>query len=142
MAFGSFALISFSQNKIDLASFCAAISWALLAFLWFNVYPARFFMGDTGAMSLGITLGIIAMLTNTFLLLPIIGFLFMIESLSVIVQISSKKFLHKKVFLSSPIHHHLEARGWLEPQIVMRFWIIAGVTAIIGLIIFLVDKGI
>ena len=134
-SFVAFGVIAFVLERVNLATFCGVISGALLAFLWFNVYPAKFFMGDTGAMSLGITLGIIAMLTNTFLLLPIIGFLFMIESLSVIVQISSKKFLHKKVFLSSPIHHHLEARGWLEPQIVMRFWIIAGVTAIIGLII-------
>jgi phospho-N-acetylmuramoyl-pentapeptide-transferase len=142
ISFVSFSVIAFVLGRVNLAVFCGVISGALLAFLWFNVYPAKFFMGDTGAMSLGITLGIVAMLTNTFLLLPIIGFLFMIESLSVIIQFFSKKILHKKVFLSSPIHHHLEAKGWLEPQIVMRFWIIAGVTAIIGLIIFLLDKGI
>ncbi|MFH1838316.1 MAG: phospho-N-acetylmuramoyl-pentapeptide-transferase [Candidatus Kuenenbacteria bacterium] len=142
ISFVAFSVIAFVLEKINLAAFCGVISGALLAFLWFNVYPAKFFMGDTGAMSLGITLGIVAMLTNAFLLLPIIGFLFVIESLSVIIQILSKKIRHKKIFLSSPIHHHLEAKGWPEPQIVMRFWIIAGVTAMIGLIIFLLDKGI
>ncbi len=140
IAFITFGVIAFVLGKVNLACFCGVISGALLAFLWFNVYPAKFFMGDTGAMSLGITLGIVAMLTNTFLLLPIIGFLFVIESLSVIIQFLSKKIRHKKIFLSSPIHHHLEAKGWPEPQIVMRFWIIAGVTAMIGLIIFLLDK--
>jgi phospho-N-acetylmuramoyl-pentapeptide-transferase len=98
-------------------------------------------MGDTGAMSLGVTLGIIAMLTNYVLLLPIIGFLFVIESLSVIVQVTSKKLRGKKIFLSSPIHHHLEAIGWPEPKIVMRFWVISGVTAVVGLILFLLDKS-
>lgn len=141
MAFGSFALISFFQNKMDLASFCAAISGALLAFLWFNICPAKFFMGDTGAMSLGITLGIIAMLTNQFILLLIIGSIMVIESLSVIIQIISKKLRHgKKVFASAPIHHHLESKGWPETQITMRFWIISGVSAILGLIISFLDR--
>jgi phospho-N-acetylmuramoyl-pentapeptide-transferase len=92
-------------------------------------------------MSLGVTLGIVAMLTNSVVLLPVIGFLFAVESLSVIVQIISKKIRGKKIFLSTPIHHHLEAIGWSEPKIVMRFWVIAGVTAVIGLIISLVDRG-
>jgi len=141
VSFGAYAAIAFSQGKIDLAAFCGAISGALLAFLWFNINPARFFMGDTGAMSLGVTLGIVAMLTNSVLLLPIIGFLFAVESFSVIVQIISKKIRGKKIFLSTPIHHHLEAKGWSEPKIVMRFWVIAGVTAVIGLIISLMDKS-
>ncbi len=97
-------------------------------------------MGDTGAMSLGVTLGIVAMLTNSVFLLPIIGFLFVLESASVILQVLSKKIRHKKIFLSAPFHHHLEARGWPEPQITMRFWVIAGVTAVIGLIVALLDK--
>lgn len=139
-AFGAFGAIAFSQGKYDLAAFCGVIIGALLAFLWFNINPARFFMGDTGAMSLGVTLGIVAMLTNSILLLPIIGFLFIIESLSVIIQVLSKKLRGKKVFLSAPLHHHLEAIGWPEQKIVMRFWIIAGVTAAIGLIISLIDK--
>ncbi|MCH7759149.1 phospho-N-acetylmuramoyl-pentapeptide-transferase [Patescibacteria group bacterium] len=139
IAFASYAVIAFTQGKFDLAVFCGVIVGALIAFLWFNIYPARFFMGDTGSMSLGVTLGIIAMLTNTFLLLPFIGFILVIESLSVIIQIISKKFRHKKVWLSTPIHHHFEAIGWPEPKIVMRFWLISGVMAMIGLIIFLTD---
>lgn len=140
-AFAAFGAIAFSQGKMDLAAFCGAIDGALLAFLWFNINPARFFMGDTGAMSLGVTLGIVAMLTNSVLLLPVIGFMFVVESLSVLVQILSKKIRGKKIFLSTPIHHHLEARGWPEPKIVMRFWVIAGVTAVVGFIISLVDMG-
>lgn len=140
-SFASFGAIAFSQGKFDLAAFCGVIVGSLLAFLWFNINPARFFMGDTGAMSLGVTLGIVAMLTNSVILLPIIGFLFVVESLSVIIQVLSKKFRGKKVFLSTPIHHHLEAIGWSEPKIVMRFWVIAGVTAVVGLIISLMDKG-
>lgn len=139
-AFGAYAAIAFLQGKTDLAAFCAVIVGALLAFLWFNINPARFFMGDTGAMSLGVTLGIVAMLTNTALLLPIIGFIFVLESASTIVQMISKKIRKKKVFLSAPIHHHFEALGWSEPKIVMRFWIISAVTAVIGLILFLVEK--
>lgn len=138
--FGAYGAIAFFMGKVDLAAFCGMISGALVAFLWFNIYPARFFMGDTGAMSLGVTLGIIAMLTNYALLLPVIGFLFMVESLSVIIQIISKKIRKKKVFLSAPLHHHLEARGWPEPKIVMRFWLISWIAAAIGLIIFLIDK--
>ncbi len=139
-AFGAYGAIAFAQGKFELATFCGVIIGALLAFLWFNINPARFFMGDTGAMSLGVTLGIVAMLTNAALLLPIIGLLFVVVSLSVIIQMVSKKLFHKKVFLSAPIHHHLEAKGWSEPKIVMRFWIISGVTAVIGVIIFLIDK--
>ena len=135
-------MIAFSVGKYDLAAFCGVISGALLAFLWFNINPARFFMGDTGAMSLGITLGVIAMLTNTALILPLIGLVFVIESVSVILQQLSKKIRGKKIFLSSPIHHHLEAIGWPEPKIVMRFWVIGGVSAAVGLVVFLLDKTI
>jgi phospho-N-acetylmuramoyl-pentapeptide-transferase len=139
-AFASFGTIAFIQGKMDLAVFCGVIIGALLAFLWFNIHPAKFFMGDTGAMSLGIVLGIIAMLTNAFLLLPLIGFILVLESLSVIIQILSKKLRGKKVFLSAPIHHHLEALGWPETQITERFWIISFITAIVGLILAFVDK--
>ncbi|MDD5043085.1 MAG: phospho-N-acetylmuramoyl-pentapeptide-transferase [Patescibacteria group bacterium] len=141
-SFAAFGAIAFTQGKYDLTAFCGVIIGALLAFLWFNINPARFFMGDTGAMSLGVTLGILAILTNSILLLPVIGFIFALESLSVIVQILSKKIRHKKIFLSTPLHHHFEAIGWPEPKIVMRTWIIAGVTAVMGLIIALIDKGI
>ncbi|HRY82888.1 MAG TPA: phospho-N-acetylmuramoyl-pentapeptide-transferase [Candidatus Moranbacteria bacterium] len=141
MAFGSFTLISFSQNKMDLASFCAAIAGALLAFLWFNVYPARFFMGDTGAVSLGITLGIVAMLTNSALVLLIIVFIYVIESGSVAIQLTSKKFFKRKIFLSTPIHHHFEAIGWPETKVTMRFWIFTAITAMIGVIVGILGAG-
>lgn len=138
-SFVAFGAISFSQERYDLAVFCAVIAGALLAFLWFNIHPARFFMGDTGAMSLGVTLGIIAMLTNSALYLPVIGFLFVVESLSVIIQMASKKFFGKKVFRSAPFHHHLEALGWPEAKIVMRFWVLSGIFAVVGLMLFLLD---
>ena len=139
-AFSAYAAISLVEGRTDLAAFCVVISGALLAFLWFNINPARFFMGDTGAMSLGVTLGVIAMLTNTVFLLPLIGFVFVFESISVIIQVASKKIRKKKVFRAAPIHHHFEAIGWSEPKIVMRFWIISAVTTVLGLILFLVDK--
>ncbi|MDD5083564.1 MAG: phospho-N-acetylmuramoyl-pentapeptide-transferase [Candidatus Moranbacteria bacterium] len=141
IAFASFALIAFSQNKMDLASFCAATTGALLAFLWFNIYPARFFMGDTGAMALGTTLGVVAMLTNSAIVLFLIVFIYVIESGSVIIQLVSKRFRHKKVFLAAPLHHHFEAIGWPEPKVVMRAWIFTIVTAMIGVIIGILGMG-
>lgn len=139
--FGGFAIISFMQGKYDLAMFCGVIVGALITFLWFNIPPARFFMGDTGSMSLGITLGIIAMLTNTLLYLPLIAFVFIIESLSVIVQMTSKKLRHgKKIFKSTPIHHHFEAIGWAESKIVMRAWLLGGISMVVTLILYLFDK--
>jgi len=138
-AFAAYAIIAFSLGRYDLATFCGAIIGALLAFLWFNIPPARFYMGDTGSMSLGVTLGIIAMLTNNSLLLIFIGFIFLIESVSVIIQLLSKKIRGQKIFLSSPIHHHFQAIGWPESKIVMRSWVISAVGAAIGLIIFLLD---
>ena len=132
----AYAGIAFAMGRIELAMFCAAIVGGLLAFLWFNVHPARFFMGDTGAMSLGTTLGIIAMLTNTALVLPIIAFPLVLESASVIIQVTSKKLRGgKKVFLSAPIHHHFEALGWPETKVTMRFWIIAAISASVGLVV-------
>lgn len=142
-SYGSYAIIAFALGRYDLATFCGVIIGALLAFLWFNINPARFYMGDTGSMSLGITLGVIAMLTNEVLILPVIGFVFVLESLSVIIQITSKKLRKgKRIFKSAPIHHHFQAIGWTEPKIVMRFWVISGITAALGLIIFLLDKNI
>lgn len=138
-AFGAYGVIAFLQGRYDLAVFCAVIIGALSAFLWFNIHPARFFMGDTGSMSLGVTLGIIAMLTNSALFLPIIGMLLMVESFSVIIQVLSKKYFGKKVFLSAPFHHHLEAIGWPETKIVMRFWVLSGIFAVVGLMLFLLD---
>jgi len=140
-AFASYAVIAFATAKYDLAVFCGVIAGALLAFLWFNINPARFFMGDTGSISLGVTLALVALYTNTVFILPFLGFIFVIEALSTIIQILSKKLRNgKKIFLSSPIHHHFEASGWPEPKIVMRFWVISGVMVVIGLIVFLLDK--
>ncbi len=140
-AFGAFGAISFMQGRTDIAALCAAIIGALLAFLWHNINPAEFFMGDTGAMALGTALGIIAMLSNQSLLLPIIGIIFVVESGSVIVQLTSKKIRKgKKIFQSTPIHHHFEAKGWGEPRIVMRFWIISFIFAVLGVLIHMIDK--
>ncbi len=139
-AFAALGALAFTQGRYDLSAFTGVIVGALLAFLWFNIYPARFFMGDTGAMSLGVTLGIVAMLTNAAMLLPLIAFILVFESGSVIVQVISKKIRGKKIFLSTPIHHHFEAMGWPESKVTMRFWIISAVTATIGLIIGLLGK--
>lgn len=140
-AFGALSAIAFSQGKVELAMFCAAIIGTLLAFLWFNVHPARFYMGDTGSMALGVTLGTIAMLTDSFLILPLICFILVMESVSVIIQLASKKIRKKKVFLSAPIHHHFEALGWPECKVTMRFWIIAWVMSAIGLVVGLLGMG-
>ncbi len=140
-AFGAYAVIAWSQGKYDLATLCMVIIGALLGFLWFNINPAKVFMGDTGAMSLGTVLAVIALMTNQPLLLLIIGLPFVVESGSVLLQLTSKKLRGgKKIFLSSPIHHHLEAKGWTEPQIVMRFWMISFVCAGIGAVFALIDR--
>jgi len=123
-AFGAFGIIALVQNQHNLAAFCFTVLGALLAYLWFNVYPARFFMGDVGSFAWGTSLGVVAMLTNSLLLLPVIGLIFVIEAGSSAIQIFSKKVFKRKVFISAPIHHHLEATGWEETKITMRFWII------------------
>lgn len=139
-AFGAYAIIAWSQGKTDLATLCAAIVGALIGFLWFNINPAKVFMGDTGAMSLGTLLAVVALMTNEPLLLLIIGLPFVLESASVIIQVTSKKLRGgKKVFRSAPIHHHFQAIGWAEPQIVMRAWLLAFVCAGIGGVIALID---
>jgi phospho-N-acetylmuramoyl-pentapeptide-transferase len=135
-AFGALAVVAFIMGRYELAAMIAAILGSLLAFLWFNIYPAKFFMGDTGSMSLGITLGVIVMLTNTALFLPFFGIILIGESISVIVQLMSKKIRGKKIFHSTPIHHHFEALEWPESQITMRFWIISAVFAALGLVLF------
>ena len=135
-SFSALTVIAFALGRYHLATFNATIAGALLAFLWFNIYPARFFMGDTGSMALGITLGVTAMLTNTALFLPFFALIPIVETLSVIVQLTSKKLRGRKIFRSTPIHHHFEAIGWPESQITMRFWIISAVASIIGLVVF------
>ena len=132
LAYGSYGVIALLQEQWFLAGFCFIVIGALLSYIWFNVYPARFMMGDTGSFALGAGLGVVAMMTNSFLLLPIIGVLFVVEAGSSLLQICSKKFFHKKIFVSAPLHHHLQAKGWEESKVVMRFWIIGGVTAMLG----------
>jgi len=139
-AFASLIVISFVLGRYDLAAMETVTLGALLAFLWFNIYPAKFFMGDTGSMSLGITLGVIAMLTNTALFLPFFAVILVLESLSVIVQMFSKKFFQRKIFLSTPIHHHFEAIGWPETQVTMRFWIISAMASALGLVLFFLAR--
>jgi phospho-N-acetylmuramoyl-pentapeptide-transferase len=139
-AFGALGVISFVLGRYDLTAMIGAMIGAMIAFLWHNVYPTKFFMGDTGSMAIGITMGVVAMLTNTALLLPMFAIVMVIESLSVIIQMTSKKFFKRKIFLSTPIHHHFEAKGMPESQITMRFWIISGVTAGLGLILFFLDR--
>lgn len=131
-AFFGFGLIAFNQGRFELAALAAVLGGALLAFLWFNIYPARFFMGDTGSMSLGSVLAVFAFLTNSVWILPIIALVMVIESASVIIQLTSRKLFKRKVFLSAPIHHHFEALGWPETKVTMRFWIISAVCAVIG----------
>lgn len=139
-SFGALDVVAFILHQFDLAAMIAAILGALLAFLWFNIHPAKFFMGDTGSMSLGITLGVIALMTDTSLFLPFFGFIFVIESASVIIQVVSKKLRKKKVFLSTPIHHHFQGLGWPESQITMRFWIMSAVMTTLGLSLFFLAR--
>lgn len=135
IAFGGLGVIAFMQSLFILAALCGVISGALLAFLWFNIPPARFYMGDTGALSLGATLGVIAMLTDSAIALIFIGGIFVIETISVIIQVTSKKLFHRKVFLIAPIHHHFEKLGWNESTVVMRFWMVGGFLAAAGVML-------
>lgn len=142
LSYAAYAIICLVQGRTELAAFCGTIMGALLSFLWFNIPPARFFMGDTGSMALGMTLGVIAALTNTIIPLFIITLVFSIEGLSFLIQFASKKLRHgKKIFISSPFHHHLEAIGWPESKIVMRFWILGAVSAAVGLMMALLGSG-
>lgn len=140
-SFTAYALIAAMQGKFALAAFCLTVIGALLSYTWFNIFPARFLMGDVGSFALGTALGIIAMQTNTIYVLPIIGAVYVIETGSVIINRLSRKLRNgKKVFLSSPIHHHFEAIGWPETKITMRFWILGQVSAVLGLLIYLLGR--
>ncbi|MBX4190824.1 phospho-N-acetylmuramoyl-pentapeptide-transferase [Candidatus Saccharibacteria bacterium] len=138
IAFGAYAVIALIERKYGLAGFCMTIVGALLSYTWFNIYPARFFMGDIGSFALGTALGVVAMLTDTVFLLPVIALVFVAEIGSVALQIISKKLrAGKKIFLSSPIHHHFEALGWPETKVTMRFWVVGQVVAIIGVVLYI-----
>ena len=134
-AYGAYAVIAYFQGNYGIAGFCATVVGAMLAYTWFNIYPARFFMGDSGAFALGTALGVIAMLTNTVFVLPIIGGVFVLEAGSSLIQILSKKIFKRKIFLSAPLHHHLEAIGWPETKVTMRLWIVGQVFGALGLVL-------
>lgn len=134
-AFGAYTVIAYFQGNYGIAGFCAAIVGAILAYTWFNIFPARFFMGDTGSFALGTALGVVAMLTNSVFVLPIIGAIFVVEAGSSLIQIVSKKVFKRKIFRSAPLHHHLEALGWPEAKVTMRLWVLGQITGAIGLIL-------
>ena len=140
-AFSAYALIAVIEGRFGIAAFCLTIVGALLSYTWFNIFPARFFMGDVGSFALGTALGVVAMLTDTVIILPIIGFVFVSEAGSSLLQILSKRLRSgKKVFKIAPVHHHFEASGWPETKVTMRFWIIGQVAAVVGLLLFLMGR--
>ncbi|HEX9679260.1 MAG TPA: phospho-N-acetylmuramoyl-pentapeptide-transferase [Candidatus Saccharimonadales bacterium] len=141
-AFSSFGTIAFLQGNFGIAGFCLTITGALIAYVWFNIFPARFFMGDVGSFALGTALGVVAMLTDTLVLLPIIGGVFVVEAGSSLAQIMSKRLRGKKILLSAPIHHHFEAVGWPETKVTMRFWVVGQVLAVTGIALALVGGNI
>ncbi len=138
--FAAYGGIAFFQNQIDLAVFCGVIAGGTLAFLWFNIPPARFYMGETGILGLTTALTVVAFLTKSAISLIIIAFPLFAASGSVIIQLISKKYFHRKVFKVAPIHHHFEAIGWPPYKVTMRFWIISIVLAVIGMVVALIGK--
>ncbi len=137
--FSAYTGIAFFQNQIDLAAFCAVITGGTLAFLWFNIPPARFYMSETGILGLTTVLTVIAFLTNSVLILPIIALPLVATVISVVLQLASKKLRNgKKIFLVAPLHHHFEAIGWPASKVVMRYWVIGIIFAIIGMILTLI----
>lgn len=135
LSYSAFGVIALMQGQVFLAGFCFTVVGALLSYVWFNIYPARFFMGDVGSFSLGAALGVVAILTNTLFLLPVIGIVFVLEAGSSTLQILSKKYLGRKIFISAPVHHHLEAIGWPETKVTMRFWVIGAVAGFMGVLL-------
>ena len=138
IAFACYGLIAFLQDQIYLAAFCYTLVGALLAFLWYNAHPAQLFMGDTGSLALGATLGLVAVMTGQWLLLPIVGFVFVAEALSVMIQVSYFKMTRRmygegrRVFRMTPLHHHFELLGWSEMQVKERFWLISVLSGMLG----------
>ena len=125
--------IPFVPGAGELAVFCGALAAAGLGFLWFNAYPAQMFMGDVGSLALGAALGVVALITRQELVLVLVGGVFVVEALSVIGQVVSYKLRRKRIFRMAPIHHHFELLGWPEPQIIVRFWIVAIICALLAL---------
>jgi phospho-N-acetylmuramoyl-pentapeptide-transferase len=144
IAFTCYGLIAFLQDQIYLVAFCFTIVGALLAFLWYNAYPAQMFMGDTGSLALGATLGLVAIMTGQWLLLIVVGFVFVAEAVSVILQVSYFKLTKRmygegrRIFKMTPLHHHFELLGWSEMQVKERFWIIGVLSGMLGVALALV----
>src|SRR3989344_5292000 len=138
--FGAYAGIAFFQNQIGLATFSAVLVGAIAAFLWFNIPPARFYMGETGILGLTTSLTVIAFLTDAVSVLPLIALPLVLDSASVSIQLISKRFFGKKVFLVSPLHHHFEAKGWPAYKVTMRAWILASVCAMVGMVIAILGR--
>lgn len=136
--FSSYAILAYAGNQIDLAAFCMAIVGGLLAFLWFNIPPARFYLSETGTTGLTVTLVVVAFLTKSVAVLPIIAFPLIATSASSLIQIASRKLRGKKVFLVAPLHNHFQAKGWPAYKVTMRYWILSCMFAVIGIIIGLV----
>ena len=131
--FAGYLLMPFIPGSGELVIFCTTIIGAGLGFLWFNTYPAQVFMGDVGALALGAALGVVAVVVRQEIVLFIMGGVFVIETLSVIIQVASFKMTGKRVFRMAPLHHHFELKGWPEPRVIVRFWIITVVLVLIGL---------
>jgi phospho-N-acetylmuramoyl-pentapeptide-transferase len=128
-----FAGIAFTRGFYDIATLMMVIVGAMAAYLWFNIPPARFYMGDTGIMGLLLTLGVIAIFMDVVYILPIAGLMLVLTEGSVVIQVFSKKVFKRKVFLAAPLHHHLEAKGWLRHQVTMRYWLISIMSSVVGL---------
>lgn len=138
--FSALSIIAYSNNQIDLAAFSLVVTGGLLVFLWFNVPPARFFLSETGTMGLTTTATVIAFLTGDILLLPVIAFPLVLTTLSVIIQLVSKKFRNgKKVFLVAPLHNHFIAKGWSREKVTMRYWIFSLMCAVVGIVLALIS---
>lgn len=134
LAFATYGVIAYLQGQAYLVTFCFTVTGAILAFLWYNAHPAQMFMGDTGSLALGATLGVVALMTGQWLLLPVVGFVFVVETLSVILQVSYFRFSKgKRIFRMAPIHHHFELRGWSETRIVQRFWTVGIMCGMLGI---------
>ncbi|MCB0169567.1 MAG: phospho-N-acetylmuramoyl-pentapeptide-transferase [Anaerolineae bacterium] len=139
VAFAAYGVIAFLQGQIWLVAFAFTVVGAVLAFLWYNAHPAELFMGDTGSLAIGATLAVVALMTGQWLLLPVVGFVFMAEAISVILQVGYFKLTGgKRLFKMSPLHHHFELLGWSETHVTQRFWLIGILTAMLGIALALI----
>ncbi len=136
IAFGAYGVVALMQEQTFLGAFCFTVAGAVLGFLWHNSYPAKLFMGDTGALALGGGLALVAFMTGHWLLLPIVGIIFVAEGLSTYLQIGYYRLSGgKRIFRMAPLHHHFEQLGWSEVQVVQRFWLLGGLGAVVGVIL-------